>query len=44
MNDRFLTLLIQSGRNNIKNRDVSRDDNRRRIQNLETHKTKFLQK
>ena len=44
MNDRFLTLLIQSGRNNIKNRDVSRDDNRRRIQNPETHQTKFLQK
>ena len=42
---RFWTLLIQSGRNNTKNRDVSRDDNRRRIQNPVKHKRwSFLQK
>ena len=37
MNDRFLTLLIESERNNRKSRDVSRDDKRRRIQNRVKH-------
>ena len=45
VNDRFWTLSIQSGRNNRKNRDVSRDDNRRRIQNPVKHlRWSFLQK
>ena len=33
VNDCFLILLIQSGRNNRENRDVFRDDNWRGIQN-----------
>ena len=37
INDCLWTLLIQSGRNNRKNRDVSRDDNRSRIQNPVKH-------
>ena len=45
VNDRFWTLAIQSGRNKRKNRDVSRDDNGRRIQNPEKHlRWSFLQK
>ena len=37
VNNCFWTLLIQCGRNNRKNRDVSRDDNQRRIQNPVKH-------
>ena len=45
VNDRFWTLSIQSGRNKRKNRDVSRDDNGRHIQNPVKHlRWNFLQK
>ena len=45
INDCLWILLIQSGRNNRKNRDVSRDDNRSRIQNPVKHlRCSFLQK
>ena len=45
MNECFWTLLIQSGRNNRENRDVSRDDNWRRIQSPVKHlRWSFLQK
>ena len=45
MNDCFLTLLIPSGRNNRKNKDVSRDDNRRHIQKPVKHlRWSFLEK